>query len=104
MRAVRRDEHAVPPAFARHAVLRAQGLVRVVADVPDELVVLVEDRDASGQIGHGEVAVALLHAARQAEHAFDDRERPPLEVEDLQAVVAAVGDQQRLRRATLVDE
>lgn len=99
--AVRRQEHAVLPLVARHAVLRAQARLGVVAEVADELVVLVEQRDATGEVGDDEAAVRQRRdVARPAQVLVHRADVRAVHREPLQAMVLAIAhEQQRLLAA-----
>lgn len=94
--AVRRQEHAVLPLVARHAVLGAQTRLRVVAKVADEPIVLVEQRDAAGEVGDDETAGGQRrHVARPAQVLVHRAHVRAVHREPLQPVIFAVADQQQ---------
>lgn len=102
--AVRRQEHAVLPLVARHAVLRAHARLGIVAEVADELVVLVEQRDAASEVGDDEAAVRQRrHVARPAQVLLHRAHVRAVHREPLQAMVLAVAHEQQRLLATAVE-
>ena len=72
-----------------------------VAEVRDDRVALVDQRDAAVQVGDDDQALVLVEVAGQPE-AGDEVDVLAVQREALQAVVAAIGDDQRSAAAPRV--
>src|SRR5579862_1626194 len=96
-------ELSVLPVFRRDVEVAALLRVRVLAEMGNQLVVLVQDRNAPLQIGDDEVAAEHIDRARVA-HAFGGlADELAVQTEDLDPVIRAVRDDQERRPSAEVE-
>src|SRR4029079_6018019 len=78
--------------------------IRVLSQVRDELVVLVEKGHATIEIGDHHVVALYIATTRALQHAAHHAQQLSLEIEDLESRVLAIGDHEDRRTLAGVEE